>query len=109
MGNFSQNSRCGQDSNWTPHEYGSEMCPSHTEISNRNPRSGQSHTEAGQRGNRDTRTAYLVTAPRDLARRGATASLMDFQSVGVERAPTVVTRHQVRLQHTTQSCVSCCV
>jgi hypothetical protein len=103
MGNLSQDSRC-----WPKFELGTSR------IRVRNITVWQSHTEAGQRANTDTRTAYLMGAPRDLARRRAAAPLMDFQPVGVERAPTVPTRHQVRLQHTASTitqhnCVSCCI
>lgn len=50
--------------------------------------------------NQDIWTTYLLVAPCDVAIWTATASLMNLQSVGVERAPTVLARHEVRLQHT---------
>jgi hypothetical protein len=94
--------RClGRDSNRAPHEYGLETLVFDLGRCLRVLTARHSHTEAGQRGHTDTRTAYLVVAPHDLTRRRAAASLMDFQSVGVERPPTVLTGHQVRLQHTT--------
>lgn len=49
------------------------------------------------------RCRYLLAATfRHLARNGSAAPLVHLQAVRLESAATVLTRHEVRLQHTSQ-------